>query len=480
MTIDINVVIENLNELLTNSVNLTDKYYDLFINPEPMLVDLELFNEDNELVVVTVPNRAKDRETFGTIIEKVNALAEVATTGEYMDLKNVPEEINALKDQNTGIVKTWTGTKVEYDTIATKDSSTLYFCTDTGNLYKGTTLVADKNILYNETGNNTDGSITQQKITSLAKFSNLPTFGSLNYEDGIVSGFNVDSWGEIFSFHPSSNTWKINWKFTYKTSSSDNQVIIDMTNGFDDIRPLTCFISHTTSKLCYGLSSDGTTFDILNQVNGSHSLIDGTTYYLELEFTGTQYIFSLSTDGTTYETDLSVTSSTPIYDTSDYAIRVGLFRTGSSAIFLDSMDLNYCSIDIGGLRVWEGTKIIDTLEDLQNVIYQYNPSPMSICSYTCPSTSYTDITKPATGGRFTAPHDGFIMFAHRVASVGQFIALSNGARHIYTQANASGNEMLLRIWLPCRKGDTITIEYSGSSTSTTANSLRCLRAIGGR
>lgn len=60
--LDINTVIENLSELLTNSVNLTNKYYDLFINPEPLDVELELYNEENELVTVTVPNRAKDKQ----------------------------------------------------------------------------------------------------------------------------------------------------------------------------------------------------------------------------------------------------------------------------------------------------------------------------------------------------------------------------------------------------------------------------------
>ena len=103
MAIDINTVIENLNELLTNSVNLTDKYYDLFINPEPMMIDLELYNEDNQLVIVTVPNRAMDRENFGQLIEKVDALAEVASTGEYTDLKNVPDGTLTIQGNGTTV-----------------------------------------------------------------------------------------------------------------------------------------------------------------------------------------------------------------------------------------------------------------------------------------------------------------------------------------------------------------------------------------
>ena len=61
MSIDIDVVAENLVELLTNSVNMTDKFYDLFINPTPMIVELQQYNSENELITVEVPNRAMDR-----------------------------------------------------------------------------------------------------------------------------------------------------------------------------------------------------------------------------------------------------------------------------------------------------------------------------------------------------------------------------------------------------------------------------------
>ena len=49
--IDIEVVAENIAELLTNSVNLTDVYYDLFLNTEPLDIELQMYNEDNELII---------------------------------------------------------------------------------------------------------------------------------------------------------------------------------------------------------------------------------------------------------------------------------------------------------------------------------------------------------------------------------------------------------------------------------------------
>lgn len=57
---DIDVVLENLVELLTNSVNMTAKFYDIFLNPTPMDVEFQQYNDENELITVVIPNRAKD------------------------------------------------------------------------------------------------------------------------------------------------------------------------------------------------------------------------------------------------------------------------------------------------------------------------------------------------------------------------------------------------------------------------------------
>ncbi len=60
--IDINVVAENLVELLTNSTNLASVFYDIFLNPIPMDVTLQQYNDENKLIEITIPNRAKDRK----------------------------------------------------------------------------------------------------------------------------------------------------------------------------------------------------------------------------------------------------------------------------------------------------------------------------------------------------------------------------------------------------------------------------------
>lgn len=61
-SIDSNVIIENLTQLLTNSVNMTSVFYDIFLNPEPMDVQLQQYDANGDMITIEIPNRAKDRE----------------------------------------------------------------------------------------------------------------------------------------------------------------------------------------------------------------------------------------------------------------------------------------------------------------------------------------------------------------------------------------------------------------------------------
>ena len=51
-----------LDILFTNMNNLNKAYYDIFINPEPMDVPLERYNEKGQITTIMIPNRAKDKQ----------------------------------------------------------------------------------------------------------------------------------------------------------------------------------------------------------------------------------------------------------------------------------------------------------------------------------------------------------------------------------------------------------------------------------
>lgn len=57
-------VLVNLSELLTNVVEITDAYFNLFINPEPMDISVTQYNSNGELKTYNIPNRAKDKQVY--------------------------------------------------------------------------------------------------------------------------------------------------------------------------------------------------------------------------------------------------------------------------------------------------------------------------------------------------------------------------------------------------------------------------------
>ena len=99
---DIDVILQNIVELLTNSVNMTSKFYDIFLNPTPMDIELEQYNDQNELVTVVFPNRAKDRvlTKFGEGSPEGVVVAVMGTM--YIDITNSEVYIKVSGDDEYG------------------------------------------------------------------------------------------------------------------------------------------------------------------------------------------------------------------------------------------------------------------------------------------------------------------------------------------------------------------------------------------
>lgn len=60
---DIDIIAQNLTELLTNTVDMAAVFYDIFLNPQPLDINIQMYDDNNQLITVTIPNRAKDRIT---------------------------------------------------------------------------------------------------------------------------------------------------------------------------------------------------------------------------------------------------------------------------------------------------------------------------------------------------------------------------------------------------------------------------------
>lgn len=85
---DLNIVAENLTELLTSVTNMTSAFYNIFLNPEPMDVELQMYDSNNQLITVEIPNRAKDKAGAYTGEGTPNGFVAAPVGSAYVDTLN--------------------------------------------------------------------------------------------------------------------------------------------------------------------------------------------------------------------------------------------------------------------------------------------------------------------------------------------------------------------------------------------------------
>ena len=148
--------------------------------------------------------------------------------------KNTADELQAIGviNQNNAsqAIKTWTGTKAQYDAIVSKDSGTLYYLTDAQKIYYGTNLVCEK-------FNRNIGEIIQSSIPLTDAGLHLLD-GSLIQGGGIYDDFVqyiaglVNTYPQCFcseaDWQQSVNTYGVCGKFVY----SNNSVRLPKITGF--------------------------------------------------------------------------------------------------------------------------------------------------------------------------------------------------------------------------------------------------------
>lgn len=173
----------------------------------------------------------------------------------------------------------------------------------------------------------------------------LRIVGSPTIVDGVVSGFsNVPNRSDVTTLDslPSSSSLLIQVKFNTGTLKTDaNQFILSTLSQTN--RNICWGVAGQSKKIRIYLSSNGTTWDIANSVNGTHILADNTDYIARLTFDGSKYVVSLLIDGQWVD-DITITSSLAL---SKQILRFGNNETGSS-YWPGSIDLNETYIKVNG------------------------------------------------------------------------------------------------------------------------------------
>ena len=89
-----------------------------------------------------------------------------------------------------------------------------------------------------------------------------------------------------------------------------------------------------------------------------------------------------------------------------------------------------------------------------------------ISSYIMPSDKYIDLTLGATDTIYTAPANGWFTLNKISSSSSQYIYFENNITKISSYVKSTANGDYLRVFLPCKKGDSIKVVYNtGGATN---------------
>lgn len=182
---------------------------------------------------------------------------------------------------------------------------------------------------------------------------NVTIVGSPTINNGVASGFSSANHIRLpKAFNPGTNSWEVVVKFTMGSSSSNNQVIFESTNG-GGARAISIYFGHSSKKLVYCISGDTATNNILSDVAGTNTITYSTTYWVKLSFNGSSYVSQISTNGTSWVNDITKSSSVTIYSAT-----TGLFGyfppDANTYCFSGSIDLPNSYIKINGSTWWKG------------------------------------------------------------------------------------------------------------------------------
>ena len=104
-----------LNVLFTNLNNLDRTYYDMFINPVPMDIELQRYDENGNLTTVTLPNRAKDKITTYAGQGNPNGLQEASTGAFYIDTRSKEMYYKGSGSDAYGWINIWSTVNLNLD-----------------------------------------------------------------------------------------------------------------------------------------------------------------------------------------------------------------------------------------------------------------------------------------------------------------------------------------------------------------------------
>lgn len=162
---------------------------------------------------------------------------------------------------------------------------------------------------------------------------------------GIASGFSTSNYLQTPQQVQlnSANTWEIGMKLTTGSSVSGGQDFFGC--AMSEGNAVGMLVNNGKWQFSIGYNGSW-----IFSGTGANYITAGTTYWIKLQFTGSQYIFSFSTNGTTWVVDKTVSSTTKVSN-GTYG-NIGRSSRWLNRYFQGSIDLSSCYIMINGELWW--------------------------------------------------------------------------------------------------------------------------------
>ena len=224
--------------------------------------------------------------------------------------------------------------------------------------------------------------------TGKIKILNVVETGSLTRDGAVYSGFSNSNYlqlgdkvnGDLLDISnkikdfgavcETANSWKVKMKFKYVAGgTADMQTIFNMNTAYGS----QISIQKSSDKLLWQFSnsSGGSSISGGDEI-GATTLVDGQTYWVIMEFTGTAYQVSLSTDGINFELEKTPTASTEkLTNRAKWVIGTMI---SDNRNFMGEIDVEGWEIEVDGQVWWKGVEDITATGDIDLPAYLKKPT----------------------------------------------------------------------------------------------------------
>lgn len=325
MTVDINTVLGNLNQLLTNTLNITSVYYNVFFNTTPMDVTLQQYDSNGILQTYVIPNRAKDRQIClsGTTAPENNISAVVGTfyintlentvyvkiagdsTVGWLQLLTLADlqAHNTSPSAHLGILAELNGSETVPFRVATPSADNQAVNRKyTGNIKSlitstNSSLVSAINENFEQISyENSRWCLKSGYINPLTGRNQLLSYPILDYNNGCtINGLTIT--GKANAFFSSNATlpttdvsytsYSVTISYTHSASKGTNGGYILSESTVADKYKVPQVYVDSSNSLVFNLSTDGSTWNVANGERILSNLVEGTKYILTLTYSST-------------------------------------------------------------------------------------------------------------------------------------------------------------------------------------------------